>query len=503
MINTLGLLSLLLVPRVAAPVYAPVTGASSAVQDSTPLLVLAASSLQDVLPDVAEAWRVAGGGEVRFSFDATSRLAPQILRGAPADVFISADQEWMKWLGERGGVAIRDVVTIAANRLVFVVPADAGSPPASALELASAPPERLALAGENVPAGRYASLALQAAEVWSDIEGSVVRGGSVRGTLEWVARGEADGGVVYETDALAEARVRVAFAFDESTYPEVVYPAAVVGASQRPAAARAFLDFVGGPGGASLLRAAGFRQPTGGTAVQGPSVAPLPDAVSAVRLSFLVALAAVALGLMPAIGVGWILARHDFPGRSLLSTVMLAPLVIPPVVTGFLLLSLLGTQSPLGGALAAVGLSVPFTLVGATLAALVVGFPLYVVAVRGAFEVVDPHLEELSWTLGVPAWQTFRRVSLPLALPGIAAGAVLAFARALGEFGATVVLAGNVEGQTRTIALAVYSLLESPTGRGAIWVLVGASVVLSLAALLGFEALTRRQRRLLEDRRGR
>ena len=182
---------------------------------------------------------------------------------------------------------------------------------------------------------------------------------------------------------------------------------------------------------------------------------------------------------------------------------MLAPLVIPPVVTGFLLLSLLGTQAPLGRALAAVGLSVPFTLVGATLAALVVGFPLYVVAVRGAFEVVDPHLEELSWTLGVPPWQTFRRVSLPLALPGIAAGAVLAFARALGEFGATVVLAGNVEGQTRTIALAVYSLLESPTGREAIWVLVGASVVLSLAALLGFEALTRRQRRLLEDRRGR
>ena len=94
-------------------------------------------------------------------------------------------------------------------------------------------------------------------------------------------------------------------------------------------------------------------------------------------------------------------------------------------------------------------------------------------------------------------------MSLPLALPGIAAGALLAFARALGEFGATVVLAGNMEGQTRTIALAVYALLESPSGRGSIWVLVGASVVLSLAALMGFEALTRRQRRLLEDRRGR
>jgi molybdate transport system permease protein len=133
----------------------------------------------------------------------------------------------------------------------------------------------------------------------------------------------------------------------------------------------------------------------------------------------------------------------------------------------------------------------------------VVGLPLYVISVRGAFEAVDPTYEELSWTLGVPPRQTFLRISLPLALPGIVAGSVLAFARSLGEFGATVVLAGNVEGSTRTIALAVYTLLESPEGREATWVLVGASVAISLGALLGYEALSRRQRRRLEDRRGR
>jgi molybdate transport system permease protein len=110
--------------------------------------------------------------------------------------------------------------------------------------------------------------------------------------------------------------------------------------------------------------------------------------------------------------------------------------------------------------------------------------------------------EELSWTLGAPPRRTFFRVSLPLALPGIAAGAMLAFARALGEFGATVVLAGNVEGSTRTIALAVYTLLESPSGRSTIWLLVGASVGISLLALLGFEALSRRQKLRLEDRHG-
>ncbi len=503
MINAFGLFFLLLIPRVAAPVNGPLGAVRAEVQEADPLLVLAASSLQDVLPTVAEAWREAGGGDVRFSFDATSRLAPQILRGAPADVFISADHEWMDWLRDRDVVGGSEIVDVAANRLVFVVPASEDAPPRDVRSLAARPTMRIAMAGENVPAGRYGTAAFQAAGLWEDLEGRVVRAGSVRGALEWVARGDVDGGVVYETDALVEPRVRLAFTFDERTYPPVVYPGAVVGRSERPAAARAFLDFMAGADGAALFGAAGFQVGPSDSTARNAVTATLPDPISAVRLSFLVAVVAVALGLGPAIGAGWLLARHDFPGRGLLSTVLLAPLVIPPVVTGFLLLSILGGQSPLGRALAVVGLSVPFTLVGATLAALVVGFPLYVVAVRGAFEVVDPHLEELSWTLGVPPRKTFLRVSLPLALPGIAAGALLAFARALGEFGATVVLAGNVEGQTRTIALAVYALLESPSGRGSIWVLVGASVVLSLAALMGFEALTRRQRRLLEDRRGR
>jgi molybdate transport system permease protein len=171
-------------------------------------------------------------------------------------------------------------------------------------------------------------------------------------------------------------------------------------------------------------------------------------------------------------------------------------------VTGFILLSIFGTQSPIGAWLAGLGLPIPFTLLGATLAALAVGLPLYVISVRNAFQAVDPSYEEVAQTLGQRPWTAFRRVTFPLALPGIAAGAVLAFARALGEFGATVVLAGNVEGSTRTIALAVYTLLESPQGRGAIWVLVGASVALSLLALLGFEVLSRHQRKQMGGRRG-
>jgi molybdate transport system permease protein len=187
----------------------------------------------------------------------------------------------------------------------------------------------------------------------------------------------------------------------------------------------------------------------------------------------------------------------------MVSTVALVPLVLPPVVTGFLLLSILGTQSPIGRVLERIGFPIPFTLLGATVAALAVGFPLYVISVRNAFQTVDASYEAVAWTLGVRPWQGFLRVTFPLALPGIAAGSVLAFARALGEFGATVVLAGNLEGSTRTIALAVYTLLESPEGRESIWVLVGASALLSLLALLGFEALSRHQRRQMGPQDGR
>jgi molybdate transport system permease protein len=474
---------------------------SEAQEGPSGLLVLAASSLAEVLPAVADAWTRSGGPEVRFSFDATSRLAPQAVDGAPADLFFSADEEWMRWLVERGGVVPGSVRDFVGNELAVVVPA--GSPglehPAELRGVA-----RLALAGENVPAGRYAREALEQAGLWQTLAPRIVRGGSVRGTLEWVARAEADAGIVYRTDALVQPAVRVAFVFPAGSHRPIRYPAAVLARSARQADAAAFLDFAAGPRGRALFEAAGFLVDGAGPVEPLPPPGPvLPSAGSAIRLSVLVALLASLAGLPLAVGLGWVLARRDFAGKSLVSTLVLAPLVVPPVVTGFLLLSALGTQSPVGRWLDGVGLPIPFTLLGALVAAMVVGLPLYVLSVRTAFESVDPHFEEVSLTLGVPPGRTFRRISLPLALPGIAAGAVLAFARALGEFGATVVLAGNVEGETRTIALAVYTLLESPAGRGTTWILVGASVALSLAALLGYEMLSRRQRRRLEVHRGR
>ena len=223
-----------------------------------------------------------------------------------------------------------------------------------------------------------------------------------------------------------------------------------------------------------------------------------PDVLSAIRLSLLVGLAAAVAGLVPATAAAWLLARRRFPGKSLLSAIILTPLVLPPVVTGLLLLEGFGRASPAGRALDAVGVQVPFTLLGAILAAGIVGFPVYVSAIRGALESVDPRYEEVSLTLGVPPARTAWRVTLPLAAPGIAAGVVLAFARGLGEFGATAVIAGNIEGRTRTIALAVYALLDAPGEDERVGWLVAASVGLSVAALVGYEALTRWQRRRLE-----
>jgi len=481
------------------------------------LLVLAAASLSDVLPRVARLWTDAGGIPVRFSFDASSRLAPQTLQGIPADLFFSADQRWMDWVAERGALREDTRVDLLGNEIVVVIPRDGEMNLLGPDDLVGPSIRHIAMAGENVPAGRYGLAALEATGVWGRVADRVVRGGNVRGALEWVALGEVDAGVVYRTDARAEDRVRVAFAFSPETHPLITYPVAVLVQAPLPGPAMAFLEFCQSEDATRVFQEAGFRSLHQGstglaeglglseaTQLPGESGSPLlPNPWSAIRLSFLVALAATLAGFVPAVWLGWILARKDFFGKSVVATVVLVPLVLPPVVTGFILLSILGTQSPVGAWLTALGLPIPFTLLGATLAALTVGMPLYVVSVRNAFQSVDPSYEEVAWTLGRRPWPTFVRITFPLALPGIAAGAVLAFARALGEFGATVVLAGNVEGSTRTIALAVYTLLESPRGREAIWVLVGASVILSLVALLGFEALSRHQRRQMEARHGR
>jgi len=216
---------------------------------------------------------------------------------------------------------------------------------------------------------------------------------------------------------------------------------------------------------------------------------------TAVTLSVRVALVAVALSLPFGIAVGWLLARYEFRGKWLVETLVNLTLVLPPVVTGYLLLRFFGRQSWFGTALEqTLGVRIAFTWWAAAIASAALGFPLMVRAIRLAFRGVDPRLEAAARSLGAGPVDTFRSISLPLARSGIIAGAVLAFARSLGEFGATITFAGNIPGATQTLPLAVFSELNRADGEGAIRLAL-VSVLLAAAALATSEWLERRGER--------
>ncbi|MBS0455778.1 MAG: molybdate ABC transporter permease subunit [Proteobacteria bacterium] len=217
------------------------------------------------------------------------------------------------------------------------------------------------------------------------------------------------------------------------------------------------------------------------------------DEVEAIWLSLKIAAVAVAASAPLAIAVGCALARARFPGKVLFDALIHLPLVLPPVLTGYLLLVLLGRHGAIGARLHDwFGVSVAFRWTGAAIAAGVMAFPLFVRAVRLSIEAIPRELDEVAASLGASRWQRFWRVLLPLGLPGILAGCTLAFAKALGEFGATITFVSNIPGQTRTIALAIQSLTQVPDGAAGIGRLAIVSIVLSLGALAASEWLARR-----------
>ncbi len=215
----------------------------------------------------------------------------------------------------------------------------------------------------------------------------------------------------------------------------------------------------------------------------------------ALLLSLRVAFWAMTCSLPLGIAAAWLLARCEFPGKAVLDTLIHLPLVVPPVVVGYLLLVTLGRQGPIGGWLYDVfGITVAFTWKGAAVAAAVMAFPLVVRAIRLSIEAVDRRLESAARTLGAGPVAVFFTVTLPLAGSGIVAGAILGFARSLGEFGATITFVSNIPGETRTLPIALYSFPQGPGGEAAALRLVLVSVALAFAALLASEFLARRLR---------
>lgn len=211
-----------------------------------------------------------------------------------------------------------------------------------------------------------------------------------------------------------------------------------------------------------------------------------------VLLSLQVALVAMVFAIPLAFAVAWVLARFEFRGKSLLQALVTLPLVLPPVVTGYFLLVLFGSNGSLGKALHHIGIDIAFQWTGAALAAAVMAFPLLVRPMRLSIESLDRGLEEAAATLGANRVSRFFTISLPLVLPGIIAGAVLGFAKALGEFGATITFVSNIPGETQTLSLAIYSLLQSPSGDKAAMILIVVSAVLAIGSVVISEWVARR-----------
>ena len=206
------------------------------------------------------------------------------------------------------------------------------------------------------------------------------------------------------------------------------------------------------------------------------------DTWAIARFSVLMAVMATALVLPPAIAAGWLLARRTFPGKTLVETLVSLPLVLPPVATGLLLLWLFGRRSPVGRALDAAGIEVVFTWKAVVIAMMVISFPLVARSVRAGIEQVDRRFEDIASTLGAGPFRVFRTITLPLAARGIIAGAILGFSRALGEFGATIMVAGAIPGRTQTLAVGIYTFVE--TGREeAAWGLLAVSALLAFGAI--------------------
>ena len=224
------------------------------------------------------------------------------------------------------------------------------------------------------------------------------------------------------------------------------------------------------------------------------------EEVTAIVVSLKVALVAALASLPFGVAVAWLLARRRFPGKALLDALVHLPLVLPPVVTGYALLVMLGNQGPLGRWLhETFGITLAFRWTGAALACAVMGFPLMVRAIRLSIENVDRRLEQAAATLGAAPWRVFLTITLPLAWPGLVAGAALAFAKALGEFGATITFVSAIPGETQTLSAAVYGLMQVPGGEAGIWRLAAVSLLISFSALLLSEWLVRRQPRAEDD----
>lgn len=471
------------------------TATSAGSSEPAPLRIFSASSTAGMINELANLYQKETGQEVQVNLASSGSLARQIAHGAPADLYLSASVQWMDHLESTGEIEQATRHDLLSNRLVLVSPrsqplqfsltAGQSLPAAFAGPIAVGDPS-------HVPAGGYAKEALEHFGWFAELSGRLTHSASARSALLLVERGEVAAGIVYRSDAVTSQGVTIVAEFPAGTHSEIVYPiAAIHDASPQTNAFLAWLD-------GDVARGVISRWGLSATAEAPPAevrqvTSSGADCLGAIQLSLKVAVVSVLLLTVPSIAVGWLLARKQFVGKRLLSTLVYVPLVVPPVATGYLLLVILGVNGPIGAWLDDVfGIRLAFHWFGAAVASAVVAFPLMVRSVRLAMDAVDVRLESASRALGITPVRTFLGVTVPLAWPGILAGAVLAFARSMGEFGATVTFAGNLAGQTRTLPLAAFGHMQTPGGESAAMQLVIVSVGLSVFSIVMAEWLAGR-----------
>ena len=457
--------------------------------------------MKNALDDINAAYTAKTGVKITVSYAASSALAKQIEQGAPADVFISADTDWMDYAIGKKNINEPTRVNLLGNSIVLIAPKDSRIENVTigqGFDLAKLAGDGKIATGDvkAVPVGKYARAALEKLGAWQAAEPKFAMAESVRAALTLVARGEAALGIVYSTDAKIEPGVKIVGTFpadsasgnhlsgrrdhdSESREPPTISPSCA-----RP------------PPRPSLKNTASSswsaRRPEPACSILSPTE------WTAIQLSLRVAIVATLVATPFGIALAWLLARRDFWGKSVVDALVHLPLVLPPVVTGYLLLLTFGRRGLVGAWLADhLGIVFAFRWTGAALACGVMSFPLLVRPIRLSIEAIDRRLEQAAGTFGAAPWRVFATITLPLALPGVLAGMVLGFAKAIGEFGATITFVSNIPGETQTISSAIYSLIQTPDGDTAALRLVVISIVIAMSALIASEWFARRATRRL------
>jgi len=463
-------------------------------RQSETVTALAAASLNDVLNDLAKAFEARDEASISISSGASGALCTQIELGVRCDVFLSADPALVDRLDAVGMIVTESRRVVAHNRLTIAVTDPALAANGWPDALASDALDRIAVADpDTAPAGRYAKQALMRMGLWDRLQPKLVHAGDARSAVNLLAERTVDAAIVYETDATGTDGVTIVYRFDAKTHAPIEYVGAIVTSprvqTEPGDAAARFLSFLGTDAAGPIWKKHGFTHTATETVPKGvidttSHLGFSGDDARAIGLSLRVSLGATVVCIVIGVPVAVWLGSGRSRWRFVVDLMLMAPLVVPPVVTGFGLLLVLR----------AVSAGLLFSLWAATAAAAVVALPLLVRTVRVAVEQTDPGLAKVAATLGASRWRIFWTVTIPMSWRGVVGGAALAWARAFGEFGATIVVAGNMPGRTRTLPLAIWTSLQSKPLSSVVGLVV-AALLLSVAAVALSEWIVQRANR--------